>query len=262
MDISFKNKNVLITGAGNGLGFKLLNGFLREGAKVIAIDNNKQFINIIKNKYSKIIGKKIFLHQLDLRSQTEIKNFSKILKKKIKKIDSFIFCAKSILNIKKNNESTWDEIMNVSLKAPMLFVENFKDILIKSKSSVISIGSTNSSYVSHQPLAYHVAKAGLNQLTKYYANIFGKNKIRFNVIEPGLIKTKKIKKKISKINKILIPLQKPAEYSEILDLALFLSSQKSSYITGEIIRIDGGITTSDHPNLVNRVIKSRNKNYL
>ena len=145
--------------------------------------------------------------------------------------------------------------MDVSIKAPMLLVENLKSLIIKSKSSIISIGSTNSSYVSHQPLAYHVAKSGINQLTKYYANNLGKNNVRFNVVEPGLIKTKKIDKKVSNLNKILIPLKKPAEYKEICDLVFFLSSQKSSYITGEIIRVDGGVTTSDHPNLADKIIK-------
>ena len=255
MNITFKNKNILITGAGNGLGFSLLNRFIKEDASVIAIDNNEKYLNALNKKYSKKINKKFFPHLVDLRNQKDIKSFSKMLSNKIKKIDSLIFCAKSNLNNKNNNESSWDEIMDVSIKAPMLLIENLKPLIIKSKSSIISIGSTNSVFVSHQPLAYHVAKSGINQLTKYYANNLGKNNVRFNVVEPGLIKTKKIDKKTFHLNKILIPLKKPAEYSEICDLVFFLSSQKSSYITGEIIRVDGGITTSDHPNLANKIIK-------
>ena len=255
MNINLKNKNILITGAGSGLGLNLLNRLIQENANVIAIDNNKKYLNVLSKKYFKKIGGNFFPYLVDLRSQIDIRTFSKIVSKKINKIDALIFCAKSNLNNKKNNENSWDEIMNVSIKAPMLITENLKQLIIKSKSSVISIGSTNSSYVSHQPLAYHVAKSGINQLTKYYANNLGKNNVRFNVVEPGLIRTKKINKKTSNLNKILIPLKKPAEYDEICDLIIFLASQKSSYITGEIIRVDGGITTSDHPNLSNKIIK-------
>ena len=62
--------------------------------------------------------------------------------------------------------------------------------------------------LSEQPLPYHVAKAGLNQLSKYYANNLGKHSVRVNIVEPGLVDNKRIKKKFVKSNKILIPLQK------------------------------------------------------
>lgn len=257
MYINLKNNNILIIGAANGLGLNLLNEFLKEGSNVIAIDNNKNHLEILKKKYSKQLNNKLFLYSIDVRKILEIKKFANIFLKKFKKLDALIFCAKSNLNKIKNTQQYWDEIMDVSIKAPMLFIENLKPIIMKSKTSIVNIGSTNSSFISHQPLAYHVAKAGLNQLTKYYANNFGKYNVRANVVEPGLIKRKKIKKKISYLNKILIPLKNPAEFKQICDLIFFLSSEKSSYITGEIIRVDGGITTSDHPDLVSKIIKSK-----
>ena len=61
MNINLKNKNILITGAGNGLGLNLLNGFIKEGANIIAIDNNQKYLNILIKKYSKKT-KKIFSH--------------------------------------------------------------------------------------------------------------------------------------------------------------------------------------------------------
>jgi len=257
MHINLKNNNILIVGAANGLGLNLLDEFLKEGSNVIAIDNNKSLLKMLEKKYFKQLNNKLFLYFIDVRKILEIKKFSNTFSKKFKKLDSLIFCAKSNLDKKKNTQQCWNEIMDVSIKAPMLFIENLKLSIIKSKTSIINIGSTNSSFVSHQPLAYHVAKSGLNQLTKYYANNLGKYSVRVNVVEPGLIKTKKIKKKISNLNKILIPLGNPAEFKQVFDLIFFLSSEKSSYITGEIIRVDGGVTTSDHPNLVNKIIKNK-----
>ena len=256
MNINLKDKNILIIGAASGLGLSLLGEFLEEGSNVIAIDKNRDHLKILKKKYSNQLNNKLFLYPVDVREILEVRKFTNTFLKKFKKLDSLIFCAKSNLK-KKNTEQNWNEIMDVLIKAPMLFIENLKSCIIKNKTSIINIGSTNSSFVSHQPLAYHVAKSGLNQLTKYYANILGKYYVRANVVEPGLIKTKKIKKKISNLNKILIPLQKPAEFKQICDLILFLSSEKSSYITGEIIRVDGGVTLSDHPNLVSKIIKNK-----
>lgn len=251
MNIDFKNKTIFITGVGRGLGLNLLERYIAEGANVIAIDNNKHYLEKIRKKYKDKINKRIYLYNVDLNNSNKIIQFSNICQKKFLKINSFIFCASSRLKHKDVLKS-WNDILNVSLKAQMLLIENLKSLIIKSRSTLVSIGSTNSSFISEQPLPYHVAKAGLNQLSKYYANTLGKYNVRVNVVEPGLVDNKMIKKKYIKSNKILIPLQKAAKYDEICDLVFYLSSDKSSQITGEIIRIDGGITTHDHAKLINK----------
>jgi 3-oxoacyl-[acyl-carrier protein] reductase len=249
MNINFDNKNILITGAGHGVGLNLLERYLNEGANIIAIDNNKNYLENIKKRYKDKINKKIYLYNVDLTNSNKIIYFSNVCKKKFSKIDSLVFCARSNLK-QKDILKNWDNILNISLKAQMLFMENLKSLIIKSRSNIVNIGSTNSSFISEQPLPYHVAKAGLNQLSRYYANNLGKHNVRVNIVEPGLIDNKMIKKKYVKSNKILIPLKKPATYDEICDLILYLTSDKSSHITGEIIRIDGGITTHDHAKLI------------
>jgi 3-oxoacyl-[acyl-carrier protein] reductase len=251
MNINFKNKNILITGVGRGLGLNLLERYLSEGANIIAIDNNKHYLEKIRKKYKDKINKKICLYNVDLNSSNKIIRFSNVFKKKFSKINSLVFCASS-RSKQKDILKNWNDILNVSLKAQMLFIENLKSLIIKSRSTIVSIGSTNSSFISEQPLPYHVAKAGLNQLSKYYANTLGKYNVRVNVVEPGLVDNKMIKKKYVKSNKILIPLQKAATYDEICDLVFYLTSENSSQITGEIIRIDGGITTHDHAKLINK----------
>ena len=251
MNINFNNKNILITGVGRGLGLNLLERYYSEGANIIAIDNNKSCLEKIKKKYEDKINKKIYLYNVDLNNSKNIIHFSNICKKKFSKINSFIFCASS-RSKQKDILKSWDNILNISLKAQMLFIENLKSLIIRSSSTIVNIGSTNSSFISEQPLPYHVAKAGLNQLSKYYANTLGKYNVRVNIVEPGLVDNKTIKKKFVKRNKILIPLQKAATYDEICDLIFYLTSDKSSQITGEVIRVDGGITTHDHAKIMNK----------
>jgi len=254
MDINFKNKNILITGVGRGLGFNLLEKYFNEGANIIGIDNNKDYLRKIKKKYKNNINKKIYLYNVDLANSNEIIHFSNICKKKFLKINSLIFCARAYIK-ENDNLKSWDYILKISLKAQMLFIEHLFSLIIKSSSTIVNIGSTNSHFISEQPLSYHVAKAGLNQLSRYYANNLGKYNVRVNVVEPGLICDNKILiKKYIKSNKILIPLQKPATYDEICNLIFYLTSDKSSHITGEIIRIDGGITTNDHHKLINKIL--------
>ena len=116
------------------------------------------------------------------------------------------------------------------------------------KGSVINISSTNAYQVSHQPLSYHVAKAAILQLTRQLAYELGPKGIRVNAICPGLIEP--IEKNENPnpqsfkqlITETVIPLRRAGYANEITDLALFLASDMATYINGQAITIDGGMT--------------------
>ena len=123
----------------------------------------------------------------------------------------------------------------------------------KKRGSIINIGSDlsfiapnqniyKSSYGNYiKPVTYSVIKHGILGLTKYFASLYGKNNVRVNMVSPGSIKKNQNKKLLKELNNV-IPMERLGHPQEITGLLYFLSSNESSYITGQNILIDGGRT--------------------
>lgn len=233
MSLNNINKTVLITGSSGYIGKALCIKFLELDYKVFGFDLKKS---------SDIDNKNFFFIKVDLTDEEMIINSLNFLKKKIYSLDVLINNARPLLKIHNNDYfmDEWDIAHSVLLKAPAIIISETVDILKKSEGSIINLSSTNSERISHQSLGYHVSKAGMNHLTKFFADKLGEMGIRVNSVSPGVIN--KSKRKNSEVEKKIIPLQRSAEVMEIVDLILFLSSNKSSYINGQNIVIDGGMS--------------------
>lgn len=111
-------------------------------------------------------------------------------------------------------------------------------------------------------MLYHIAKAGLLQLTKYLAHEFGKHNIQTNAVCPSLVDILHEKRVLSTnpdfalAIDFAVPLKRAARDTEIADLISFLVSPPATYINGEVITIDGGAGLSDHFNLARTVISA------
>ncbi len=249
-------KNILITGGTGFIGRKLCIFFLKKKFRVFCLDYKDEKNFFVKNTKKKF--KKNFLYfRCNLEQHSEIKNFLKEIKK-YGRIDTVINNAaitgdsfKSGWNTNFQNQTyiNFERALKVNLLSVFEICKGLKDNLIKSKSpSIINISSIYSNlahdkslYVGskiYNPAAYSASKAGLNQLTRWMASELSP-KIRVNSISPGGIsrsQSKSFKKKY--ISKTL--LNRMAKEEDIINLIIFLSSEKSSYITGENITIDGG----------------------
>jgi NAD(P)-dependent dehydrogenase (short-subunit alcohol dehydrogenase family) len=225
-----KEKTVLITGASQGIGQAIAEECLARGADVIVLD-----IKAPENKKLKYL-------KVDLSSEDEIKSAIAGLEK----IDYIINNARPKLEIKPFSESMdeWDQAMKVLLKAPALIAKYALPQLKKSKGSIVNVVSTNAYFISHQPAVYHVAKAGLIQLTKFLAVEFGPLGVRVNAVCPGLVELKDnlINKTVSEI---VVPLKRTARRKEIAESVIFLCSEKSSFINGHVLTVDGGEILGD-----------------
>jgi len=164
-----------------------------------------------------------------------------LIKSKFNSINLIINNARPHLTNNKLSESMkeWDLAHAVLLKAPAQIIIELSGLLITGKGSVINISSTNARTITHQPLGYHIAKAGIEHLTRFFADKLGESGVRVNAVSPGVISENK--GKYSYIEEEIIPLKRPAKIQEIVDLILFLSSEKASYINGQNITIDGGM---------------------
>lgn len=243
-----KNKTALITGSNRGIGLATLIKLSENGADIIACarEKNTEFEKKI-SEISKNNKNTITPIYFDLNKEEEIE----MGLKKIEKISNTIEIIVNNAGI--NQMSSFQmtslkkvkEVFQVNLFSNFLITQKLMKILIKNrKGSIINISSNAAYECDAGRSAYSASKSALIAFTKVLSKELGSFNIRVNAIAPGLTKTDMINDKISKklidetINRI--PFKRAANPEEISNVILFLASDLSSYITGEIINVTGG----------------------
>lgn len=246
-------KNILITGAGKGIGRKLLFDCIKNDNFCYAVVRSKKDFKDLKNKINSI---KARLYLGDIQNNKLIDRIlidSKKIKKEINGLvnnagerqreDFLKIDKKKIQNIFQNNFFSHFYLIQK-------IVSNFTKRKKKENLSIVNIGSIVGLKGFKQLSGYASTKSALDGLTKSLSVEFAKEKIRVNIIHPGFIKTsyyKKFKKNNKKLYNWTLqrtPLGTWGESEDISELVMFLLSDKSKYITGQSISIDGGWTSS------------------
>lgn len=256
----FDGKIVLIFGGAKDLGRKLVESFSSNGANVIFADTDK-------NEAAKIVNKNIDFIECDICNGNQVKETVDKVIKKHKKIDVLINNIRGPPEVKDSFDYSieeWMDKLKIILGGVFTSTKYVLKHMIKAKKGVIlNIASISAKYIGDESVEYHVAKAGLIQFTKYVAHKYGKYNIRANTISPGfIVKDKHMDKFNSAKNKnykeftlLCHPLRKIGTLQDMINLALFLCSDEASFITGEDIVIDGGLTINDPWALVSKIKK-------
>ncbi len=251
-----KKLATLITGGAGFLGSFYCTKFIENNHFVFCIDTNPKKIDKLKKKYKKnFIGLKC-----DISNEKEVKKLFNYINKKffVNVLINNAAIDAIPLNIKKNNKYPdilqWDKEMDVGLKGAYIMIKYFGELMFKKKNgSIINIGSDLSVIAPNQkiykgvynnyfkPVTYSVLKHGLLGMTKYFASLYGNNKVRVNMVSPGPVKNKQKKKLINNLLD-LIPAKRLANPDDVAEAILFLSKKNSKYINGQNIIIDGGRT--------------------
>ena len=242
--MNIQQKIIMITGSSGTIGSNLLLSFENEN-KIIALDKK-----IPKKKF-----KNVFYHQCDLNDRTSRKKEISKIKKKFKKIDIIINCAGFTSNkfrssnIKFQNNKLWDKFIEINLTSIFDITCELKSNLLKSKNPLIlNVCSIHSEkypdwniYKNTKTtnlISYSVSKGGLLNMTKWLATYLAP-KIRVNAISPGGIKKKQSKIFIKNYeNKT--PLKRMCKVEDIIFAARFLCDERSNYINGHNLIVDGG----------------------
>ena len=248
-----KNKNVIVTGCNKGIGKSILEVFARNNANIFACarSNNTEFAENI-DKLKKKYNINIFPIFFDLNNEKEIaEGFEKIRNYNIN-INVLVNNAASIHNsiFEMSSLKKFKEIFEINFFSQIKIIQHSLKMMKKIKnSSIINISSTSAEDNNFGRSIYSSSKASLESLTKSLCNELSEYKIRVNAIAPGLTKTDMMTdntpKEIIELIEKKCPLKRLANPDEIANVALFLASDLSSYVNGQIIRVDGGIKYSD-----------------
>lgn len=241
--MKLKNKVAIITGASRGIGKATAILFAKEGARVV-VNYEKRLMDA--EKVVSVIGNtKAIAIQADVSKEDDVKRLVSETIKKFGKIDVLINNAGAVFrggNWKPNIDN-WHMAMDVNLTSAWLMIREVAPIMIKSGSgSIVNISSIYGLLGEASVLAYSSAKGGLITLTKSFAKELAPI-IRINAVAPGNVMTDMTKKAGEKLIKFFeqqTPLKRSAEPDEVARAILFLASDDASFITGELLVIDGG----------------------
>jgi 3-oxoacyl-[acyl-carrier protein] reductase len=259
--LTLTGKTAIVTGAARGIGRALSWGLAKAGAAVVVADIDERGGESTATEIRSTGGRVVFA-QADLRNEDEILSLVDTAITAFSRLDIVINNARPRLQRLPFQESMkeWDLAIGTLLKGPALIIQHSIGAMMDSGGggSIVNISSTNARFVSSQPVSYHVAKAGLIQLTRCLAAEYGPYGVRVNAVAPGLVDIDEPQRGLMRdplnIETIrqTVPLKRAGSVSDIENAVLFLCSDCSQYITGQVLTVDGGMTLPDHFDLVRR----------
>lgn len=242
--MEFSNKTVLITGAAQGIGRAIAEKFAQYGATLVVGDvNDKKLIDTAKEIHA-LYHCDIKEFHLNITDIANIKEVITYITDKYEKIDILINNA-GVCNpykpFEEIDDEEWSEVLGINLMGAVNCIKAVIPIMKKRNCGKIvnmasSAGETGGISVS---TTYAVSKAGVMCLTKSLAKALGQYNINVNAIAPGIIQTSMTSD--LEYNMESIPLGKFGMPQDVADLAVFLASEESKYITGSTIDINGGL---------------------
>lgn len=242
-----KGKNVIVTGATRGIGREIALTLAQNGAN-IAI-NYRNLNSEVENLLNEIksFGVDAFAIKCDVSITNEVDNFIKEVKAHYNTIDVLINNAGITKDglILRMKEEDFDDVLDVNLKGTFNTTKSVSSIMVRQKSGkIINISSVVGIAGNAGQCNYAASKAGVIGFSKSVARELSSRNINVNVVAPGYINTDMTKNLPDKVKEEIIksiPMKKIGDPKEVANLVLFLSSNLSDYITGQVINVDGGM---------------------
>lgn len=245
---SVKGQVVLAVGATRGIGKALAGGFSERGATVIIAGRDAAVLDETRKEISHDIP--VEAMNCDVAKAEDVTKLVDAVIAKHGRIDTLLNVAG--VNTRKRVETytpeEYDRILDINLRGHFLVAQAVgRHMLTRGRGSIINIDSLN----TYAPLTgvtpYAMSKGGVTMMTRGMALEWGPRGVRVNAIAPGFFPTDLSKKlwaepKMQAWGKTVTPLQRLGDVKELVGTAIFLASESSAFVTGQVLRVDGGIS--------------------
>ena len=243
--ISFKNKNILITGASGGIGNALVKKFVSLGGNVLGAGTKTEKLDLIKKQYPNIKVKKF-----DIGNHSGIEEFIDNVSLELGRLDVLINNAginMDNLSLRMKDEE-WKKVIDINLTSTFLLSKHAIKKMLKNKfGRIVNITSVVGHTGNLGQSNYSASKAGIIGMSKSLAIEYAKKNITVNCVSPGFIvsdMTLNIADKVKLYLTSRIPMGRLGTGEDVSNCVAFLSSEQASYVTGETIHVNGGMYMS------------------
>lgn len=243
-----KGKVAIITGSSNGIGREIARIFSKNGAKVVInypFERSQEEANKIVKEIEEAGGEAIAV-RADVSKFDEAQALIKTTVDTFGTLDILVNNAgitRDMLLLRMTEEE-FDSVIDINLKGVFNCMKHGSRIMMKKGGSIINMSSVVGLHGNIGQCNYSASKAGVIGMTKSAAREFASKNLRINAIAPGFIvsnMTDKLSEGIKENTLRGIPLGRFGNVEEVANVALFLASDLSSYVTGEVIKVDGGM---------------------
>ena len=242
--MNFESKNIIIIGGSRGIGRGIASSFIDKGANV-CITGTRENIEDYEGDITENIKKCIY-RKLDLSDDKNLQNLSL----PFEDVHTLV-CSQGIVayDRKEFEMDTFKRVVDLNLNSVMASCSFFHENLIKNNGSIVIIGSGASYHAVKGNPAYSASKGGLLTLIKTLAEAWAINGIRVNGIAPGYVATKLTEVTFGNEKRYEnslknIPLRRWGSPKDMGEVCCFLCSEGASYVTGQMITVDGGMSLS------------------
>jgi NAD(P)-dependent dehydrogenase (short-subunit alcohol dehydrogenase family) len=248
-------KVALITGGGTGIGRAIALAFAREGASVSVAGRRFEKLREVTREIEKVGGKGLAM-ECDVTRAREVERAVKGTVERFGRLNVLVNNAGMlhVSTVEGISEEEWDRLMTVNVKGPFLMSRAVLPELRKAGGgAIVNIGSVLGLFAVKDRAAYSTSKGAVTMLTKSMALDHAHEKIRVNCICPSVVETDLVKGVFNetkegqaklKARLATIPLGRLGRPEDVAEMAIFLASEESSWLTGAAIPLDGGVTAS------------------